>query len=99
MSETLETVIALLRQREETGIAKYGTTCDRSDLGPMQWAMHAAEESLDRAMYLVAMQRAIPVVLRRAFELGYAASVQGSDHFKANLQAMLTEILGQGHDV
>ncbi len=42
----------LLRSRSETGIRKYGTTLDRTDLEVKQWIDHAIEESLDHALYL-----------------------------------------------
>jgi hypothetical protein len=42
----------LLRSRSETGIRKYGTTMDRSDLEVKQWIDHAIEECLDQALYL-----------------------------------------------
>jgi hypothetical protein len=43
----------LLRSRSETGIRKYGTTLDRTDLEVKQWIDHAIEESLDHALYLM----------------------------------------------
>jgi len=42
----------LLRLRSETGIRKYGTTMDRTDLEVKQWIDHAIEECLDQALYL-----------------------------------------------
>jgi hypothetical protein len=42
----------LLRSRSETGIRKYGTTMDRTDLEVKQWIDHAIEECLDQALYL-----------------------------------------------
>jgi len=42
----------LLRSRSETGIRKYGTTMDRTDLEIKQWIDHAIEECLDQALYL-----------------------------------------------
>jgi hypothetical protein len=42
----------LLRSRSETGIRKYGTTLDRTDLEVKQWIDHAIEEALDLALYL-----------------------------------------------
>jgi hypothetical protein len=42
----------LLKIRSETGIRKYGTTLDRTDLSVKQWIDHAIEESLDHALYL-----------------------------------------------
>ncbi len=43
----------LLRSRSETGIRKYGTTLDRTDLEVKQWIDHAIEECLDQALYLM----------------------------------------------
>jgi hypothetical protein len=42
----------LLKNRSETGIRKYGTTLDRTDLEIKQWIDHAIEECLDQALYL-----------------------------------------------
>jgi anthranilate/para-aminobenzoate synthase component II len=42
----------LLKNRSETGIRKYGTTLDRTDLEVKQWIEHAIEECLDQALYL-----------------------------------------------
>jgi len=42
----------LLKNRSETGIRKYGTTLDRTDLEIKQWIDHAIEEALDHALYL-----------------------------------------------
>jgi len=42
----------LLKTRSETGISKYGTTLDRTDLEVKQWIDHAIEEALDLALYL-----------------------------------------------
>ena len=42
----------LLRSRSQTGIRKYGTTLDRTDLEVKQWIDHAIEECLDQALYL-----------------------------------------------
>jgi hypothetical protein len=45
-------IAQLLKTRSETGIRKYGTTLDRTDLEVKQWIDHAIEESLDHALYL-----------------------------------------------
>lgn len=45
-------IASLLRSRSETGIRKYGTTLDRTDLEIKQWIDHAIEEALDHALYL-----------------------------------------------
>jgi hypothetical protein len=49
-------VATLLRSRSETGIRKYGTTLDRTDLEVKQWIDHAIEESLDHALYLMKLK-------------------------------------------
>lgn len=41
-----------LQRRSFAGIAKYGTTLDRTDLGLREWLQHAYEECLDQAQYL-----------------------------------------------
>jgi hypothetical protein len=45
-------IAQMLRSRSETGIRKYGTTLDRTDLEVKQWIDHAIEECLDQALYL-----------------------------------------------
>jgi len=45
-------IAQLLKTRSETGIRKYGTTLDRTDLSVKQWIDHAIEECLDQALYL-----------------------------------------------
>jgi len=42
----------LLKNRSETGIRKYGTTLDRTDLSIKEWIDHSIEEALDLALYL-----------------------------------------------
>jgi len=45
-------IAQLLKTRSETGIRKYGTTLDRTDLSVKQWIDNAIEEALDYALYL-----------------------------------------------
>lgn len=40
-----------LLERSETGIKKYNTTLDRTDLGLKEWLKHQYEELLDAALY------------------------------------------------
>jgi hypothetical protein len=49
-------IASLLRSRSETGIRKYGTTMDRTDLEVKQWIDHAIDESLDHALYLMKLK-------------------------------------------
>ena len=56
MSNTQDTIVQAvqsdLQARSERGIAKYGTTLDRTDLSEKDWLQHAYEEALDLALYL-----------------------------------------------
>jgi len=52
-------IAQLLRSRSETGIRKYGTTLDRTDLEVKQWIDHAIEESLDHALYLMKLKHSL----------------------------------------
>lgn len=52
MSDTLDRVIQDLRDREEGGLKKYGTTVDRIDVTPDGWRQHLYEELLDAVIYL-----------------------------------------------
>lgn len=52
-------IAMLLKVRSETGIRKYGTTLDRTDLSVKEWIDHAIEESLDLALYLQRIKDAI----------------------------------------
>ncbi|MDF3981154.1 hypothetical protein P3W24_04090 [Luteibacter sp. PPL201] len=52
-SATLTQLIAMFRQREQVGLAKYGTTVDRTDLVHQEWLRHALEESMDMTIYLL----------------------------------------------
>lgn len=53
---TTDHLIALLRERHDAGLKKYGVTVDRTDLTPEQWAQHAIEEMLDGAAYLMRLK-------------------------------------------
>jgi hypothetical protein len=44
-------VIDKITARGDVGQAKYGTTMDRKDLRPRDWALHLQEECLDAAQY------------------------------------------------
>lgn len=57
---------AMLLQRSQAGLKKYGCTTDRRDLSLLDWLRHSLEEKLDDAVY---MQRAI-VELEREIDDG-----------------------------
>ena len=48
----VERVRSKLADRSAAGIAKYGTTMERTDLTQLDWLRHAQEELLDGAVYL-----------------------------------------------
>ena len=50
----VEAVRALLLQRSERGMAKYGVTTADAGLGLEQWLVHLREELLDGAIYCTA---------------------------------------------
>lgn len=53
----VESIRELLLQRSQTGVAKYGTTLDRTDLKPSEWCQHLLEELLDASGYVVRLKR------------------------------------------
>ena len=55
----LSEVIKDLKQREQVGIKKYGTTVDRPDFNPEKWMQNLYEEVLDTAVYARAFLEAI----------------------------------------
>jgi len=54
IDSNVEAIRAMLLERSQVGIAKYGTTTDRDDLSLRDWLQHALEETLDKAVYLQA---------------------------------------------
>jgi hypothetical protein len=56
-SETVQAAQRLLAERERFGLAKYGTTVDRTDLQAGDWLQHAIEEASDLLLYLIRLQQ------------------------------------------
>ena len=55
MSQEDTVVVAIInsfQERSRAGQLKYGTTLDRTDLTPLQWAQHMQEELMDAILYL-----------------------------------------------
>jgi hypothetical protein len=50
-------VVASFQERSRAGQLKYGTTLDRTDLSPLQWAQHMQEELMDAILYLERLKR------------------------------------------
>jgi hypothetical protein len=55
-SETVQAAQRLLAERERVGLAKYGTTVDRTDLHAGDWLQHAIEEASDLLLYLIRLR-------------------------------------------
>ena len=52
-------VVRSFQERSRVGQLKYGTTLDRTDLTPQQWAQHMQEELMDAILYLERLKREI----------------------------------------
>lgn len=52
MSAIEDRVVAIIRKREQAGLAKYGVTMERLDLGLLDWLNHLQQELLDAAIYV-----------------------------------------------
>lgn len=50
-------VVRSFQERSRVGQLKYGTTLDRTDLTPQQWAQHMQEELMDAILYLERLKR------------------------------------------
>lgn len=50
-------VVSSFQERSRAGQLKYGTTLDRTDLTPLQWAQHMQEELMDAILYLERLKR------------------------------------------
>lgn len=48
----VDSVVSKMRQRSETGIRKYGTTLERTDLDFIDWLTHLQEELMDASLYV-----------------------------------------------
>ena len=48
----VKAIVEKFLQRSAVGLAKYGVTLDRTDLGPLDWIQHAQEELMDGILYL-----------------------------------------------
>ena len=55
----VQEVVAKFTERSRIGIQKYGTTLDREDLTPSEWANHMQEELMDALLYLTKLKRAL----------------------------------------
>ena len=59
-SDTIvENVINKFRKRSETGMLKYNTTLDRTDLSTLDWLTHLQEELMDAILYVERLKKEI----------------------------------------
>lgn len=61
-----ESLVDMLRRRAAVGLAKYGTSLDRTDLTLEDWLQHQLEELLDGAGYAMAALRQLRAAPARA---------------------------------
>ena len=57
----VKAVVEKFLQRSSVGVAKYGVTLDRTDLGPLDWIQHAQEELMDGILYLEKLKKSLNV--------------------------------------
>ena len=57
----VKAVVEKLLQRSAVGIAKYGVTLDRTDLGVLDWIQHAQEELMDGILYLEKLKQTLAI--------------------------------------
>jgi hypothetical protein len=48
----VENVCKALKQREQTGMNKYGVSTERTDLSTLEWLQHLQEELMDASVYI-----------------------------------------------
>jgi hypothetical protein len=56
-SSVLSAVTRRLAKQTEKGVEKYGSPVQSSDLSPIQWVDHAADEFVDALVYLECMKQ------------------------------------------
>lgn len=57
IDRNVEAVRAMLLVRMQAGLAKYGTTTERTDIDLAGWLQHLQEELLDAAVYVERIKR------------------------------------------
>mgnify|MGYP003991842825 CR=1 FL=1 len=50
--KNVENVCKALREREQTGMNKYGVNTERTDLSTLEWLQHLQEELMDASVYI-----------------------------------------------
>ena len=57
MSKIEDEVCEEIKERAAKGLAKYGVSMEREDLGTQAWLQHLLEELLDAAVYVKRLQK------------------------------------------
>ena len=57
----VKAVIDKFKKRSEVGIQKYGTTLERDDLTPEEWADELQQEMMDAILYLERLKRELVI--------------------------------------
>jgi len=55
----VNSVIESFKERSTSGIKKYNTTLDRTDLSPLNWLTHLQEELMDATLYIERLKKEI----------------------------------------
>lgn len=55
----VNSVIESFKGRSTSGIKKYNTTLDRTDLSPLDWLTHLQEELMDATLYIERLKKEI----------------------------------------
>jgi hypothetical protein len=55
----VDSVIESFKGRSTSGIKKYNTTLDRTDLSPLDWLTHLQEELMDATLYVERLKKEI----------------------------------------
>ena len=73
----VKAVVEKFLQRSAVGIAKYGVTLDRTDLGVLDWIQHAQEELMDGILYLEKLKQTLAIPKYQA-QAGGHKKVEGT---------------------
>lgn len=57
----VKAVIDKFKRRSEVGIQKYGTTLERDDLTPEEWADELQQEMMDAILYLERLKQELVI--------------------------------------
>jgi hypothetical protein len=59
--KNVENVCKALREREQTGMNKYGVNTERTDLSTLEWLQHLQEELMDASVYIEKLKHEIQI--------------------------------------